>query len=74
MHQGDPTMSTSSYCILVFIALYLLVIHSVHQEEHRSADRRQRDLPHPVERRIQQRRKGKTTLVFLKWVARSIWA
>jgi len=67
-------MSTSSYCILVFIALYLLVIHSIHQEEHRTADRRQRDLPHAVERRIQQRRKGRSTFAFFKWIARSIWA
>ena len=67
-------MSTSSYCILVLLGLYLLVIHAIHQEEHRTADRRQQDLPHPVERRLQQRRKGRTSLAFLKWVLRSIWA
>jgi len=65
---------TSSYCILLFIALYLLIMHSIHQEEHRIVDRRQQELPHPAERRTQQRRKGRSTFAFLKWVARSIWS
>ncbi len=67
-------MRTSSYCIIVFIVMYLLVMHSIRQEEQRNADRRQQDLPHPEERRIQQRRKGRSTFAFLKWVARSIWS
>lgn len=67
-------MRTSTYCILLFIVLYLLVIHSIHQEEHRIADRRQKDLPRPEERRIQQRRMGRSTLAFLKWAVRSIWS
>jgi len=67
-------MRTSTYCIIVFIVLYLLVLHSIHQEEQRIVDRRQQDLPHPEERRIQQRRRGKSTLGFLKWVARSVWS
>jgi hypothetical protein len=67
-------MSTSNGIILVLIALYLLVLHAIHQEEHRTADRRQQDLPHPVERRIQQRRQGRTTLAYLKWVGKSVWS
>jgi hypothetical protein len=73
-NQSDPPMRTSSYCIIVFIVMYLLVMHSIRQEEQRNADRRQQDLPHPEERRIQQRRKGRSTFAFLKWVARSIWS
>ena len=72
--KSDPPMRPSTFCILVLIALYLLVMHSIHQEEHRIADRRRQDLPHPEERRIQQQRKGRTTLAFLKWAARSIWS
>jgi hypothetical protein len=67
-------MQTSTYCIIVIVALYLLVMHSIHQEEHRAGDRRQKDLPRLEERRIQPRRKGRFNLSFLKWVAKSIWS
>jgi hypothetical protein len=67
-------MRTSNYFIIVIVVLYVLVMHAIHQEEHRIADRRQQDLPHPVERRTQQRRKGRATVAFLKWMARSIWS
>jgi hypothetical protein len=67
-------MRTSSYCIFVVVVLYLLVMHSIHQEETRKAERRHQDLPHPEERRLQQRRKGRSTLAFLKWVFKSVWS
>jgi len=34
-------MRTSSYCIFVIVVLYLLVMHSIHQEEVRIKERRQ---------------------------------
>jgi len=66
-------MSTSDYCLIIIVVFFVLFFHSCHVEDKRRSDRRQQSLPHPVERRVRDRRGGWNTMAHAKWVARSIW-
>jgi hypothetical protein len=66
-------MLTSSYCILVILVFFALVLHALHLEEKRTADRRRQDLPHGEERRKQDRRRPQSRLTRIGWAIRSQW-
>ncbi len=59
--------------ILVVIAFFGLVIHSILKDEKRISDRRRQDLSYPTERRHQERRK-KNLASYLAWALRSRWS
>ena len=65
-------MRPSNYVILVIIAFFALVLHSIHLDEKRRTDRRKRNLRHPVERRKADRRKS-LSFARIAWVLRSQW-
>jgi len=67
-------MLTGAYCLFVAITLFLLVMHAMHQEDQRGTERRCQELPHPVERRLQQRREPRPALAFLKWAIKALWS
>ena len=64
-------MDPSIYCILVIVAFVGLLLHAVHTEEKRVADRRQQDLPHPVERRKGERRRSASRFSRLGWAMKA---
>jgi len=66
-------MRTSVYMILVIIAFFALVIYTIYKDEKRKAERRRLDIPHPVERRRQERR-NKTFCAYLSWIFRSLFS
>lgn len=59
--------------ILVVLAFFGLVIHSILGEEKRKSDRRRQDLSCPTERRHEDRRQ-KSLASFLAWALRSRWS
>ena len=59
-------MLDTIYMSLVIIAFFALVVHAIHKEEQRKADRRQQNRPHPVERRHRDRRQ-KSMRAYLFW-------
>ena len=63
-------MSTSSWIIVVIIAFFALVVHAIHLEDRRKGDRRKQALPHAVERRKANRRKG-SFAAKAAWVVRA---
>ena len=63
-------MLDTIYMSLVIIAFFALVIHAIHREEQRKADRRRQDLPHPVERRHRDRRR-KSMRAHLLWAVKA---
>jgi sensor domain CHASE-containing protein len=63
-------MKTNDYILLVVIAFFGLTLYSIQKDEKRKSDRRQQHLPHPVERRIQDRRR-KSLRAYLTWGVRS---
>lgn len=63
-------MLDTLYMSLVIIAFFALVIHAIHQEEQRKAERRRLDLPHPVERRHKDRRQ-KSMRAYLFWAVKA---
>ena len=65
-------MLDTLYMALVIIGFFALVLHAINQEDKRKGDRRQQDLPHPVERRQGGRRQG-GVLGFLAWGFRARW-
>jgi hypothetical protein len=58
------------FLILVVILFFGLVLHAIGQDERRKADRRQTDLPVPVERRKGNRR-GNNVFAYLAWGLRN---
>lgn len=64
-------MWTTLFMSAVIMAFLGLVIHLIHKEEKRIADRRQQNQPYPRERRKQERRK-KSLLAYLSWVMGSL--
>jgi hypothetical protein len=66
-------VSTTIYMCLVIIAFFALVLHAIHQEEKRKADRRQQDHPHAAERRKVDRRR-KSAMGYLAWALQAPWA
>jgi hypothetical protein len=63
-------MLDTIYMSLVIIAFFALVIHAIHKEEQRKADRRRQNRPVPVERRHKDRRK-KSMRAYLLWAVRA---
>lgn len=59
--------------ILVVLAFFGLMVHAIHSDEKRKADRRRQCLPFPVERRIAERRSRSLTS-HLAWAIRSQWS
>jgi len=66
-------MSTTIYMTLVIAVFFGLVAHSIHQDEKRKRTRRQRNVPFPVERRRNDRRKG-GLFPYLGWMMRTMKA
>lgn len=66
-------MGTSDYIILIIICFFTFVLYSVYKDEQRKSDRRQQSIPHPVERRQQDRRE-KGLYAYLAWVLRTQWS
>ena len=66
-------MQTSTYCILVIAAFFALLFHAIHAEEKRCSERRKEDLPHPAERRRQDRRREQTRTARAFWALRARW-
>ncbi|HET6330782.1 MAG TPA: hypothetical protein VFF76_08350 [Holophagaceae bacterium] len=64
-------MGTIILVILAVLVFFTLALYGVRIEENRRKERRERDLPVPVERRIQDRRK-KSLVRQLGWVLRSL--
>lgn len=50
-------MSINDGLLLVVVGFFACLLYFIHKDEKRKAERRQRDLPHPVERRRQERRR-----------------
>jgi signal transduction histidine kinase len=67
-------MSTSTCCILIIIVFFALVFHAIHLDEKRVSDRRKQDLPHPLDRRKEDRRKKTTRASRLGWAFQARWA
>jgi hypothetical protein len=59
--------------ILVVIVFFGLVIYSINRDEKRKSTRRQQQLPCPVERRTQERRKD-SMASHLAWSIRNQWS
>ena len=57
--------------VVLVLAFFALALYAVRIEENRRIERRQQDLPVPMERRTQDRRK-KGLLSHLSWVLRSL--
>jgi hypothetical protein len=66
-------MGINDCIILVVVGFFGLVLYSIHKDEQRRADRRQQDLPHPIERRRRDRRR-KSPYAYLAWALRSQWS
>jgi hypothetical protein len=66
-------MGTNDFILLVVIGFFGLVMYSIHNDEQRKADRRRQDLPHPVERRSQERRQ-RGPYAYLVWGLRAQWS
>ncbi len=62
-------MSISSYILLVVVVFFALVLHAIHREDKRQAERRKQNVPVAVERRQAQRRR-KSLASLLAWVLR----
>ncbi len=50
-------MSINDGLLVVVVLFFGCLLYCIRKEEQRKVDRRQRDLPHPVERRRQERRR-----------------
>ena len=48
-------MSINDGLLVVVVLFFGCLLYCIRKEEQRKVDRRQRDLPHPVERRRQER-------------------
>ena len=66
-------MRTSVYMILVIIAFFALVIYTIYKDENRKIERRHLDIPYPVERRRQERRR-KSFGAYRGWIVRSLFS
>jgi hypothetical protein len=66
-------MGTNDYILLVVACFFGLVTYSIRQDEKRKAERRKQVLPHPIERRKQERRR-RSPSGYLAWVLRSQWS
>jgi hypothetical protein len=64
-------MSINDGILLVVLAFFGCLLYCIRKEEKRKADRRQLDLPPPVERRRQERR-SKGLGVALAWAGRAL--
>lgn len=63
-------MGTSNYIILLILVFFGYVFYSIHLDEKRKLDRRQKRLPHGAERRKYDRRKA-NIYSYAAWVIRS---
>ena len=66
-------MSINDLILVLVVVFFGLLLYAIHRDEKRKADRRQQDLPHPVERRVQDRRR-KGLPAYLAWGARTLWS
>jgi len=66
-------MSINDGLLLVVVAFFGCLLYCIRKEEQRKAERRQLDLPHPLERRHQERRRRGLGAA-LAWVARALRA
>jgi hypothetical protein len=66
-------MKVSSWCILVLVAFWALVIHAIMIEEQRGPDRRRRSVPVAHERRTQKRRRKALFLSRAAWALHRRW-
>ena len=63
-------MQDTLYMAIVIVAFFALTLFAIHQDENRKAERRQKTLPVPVERRKRDRRSHSIHSYFA-WVIRS---
>lgn len=63
-------MGVNDYLLILVVVFFGLVIYLINSDEKREAERRQQNLPHPVERRKRDRRK-EGLLTYLAWFVRS---
>jgi len=66
-------MESSTYCILVLILFFTLLIHALYVEEKRTSDRRRRPQPVALERRVSERRVKQSWFGRLAWALQSRW-
>ena len=64
-------MKVTTSIVLVVLAFFGLALYAVRAEKNRRLDRRQEDLPVPVERR-KQRRRNKSLVSYVQWALRSL--
>ena len=64
-------MGLNNSLLLLALALFGLLFWAVHREDRRGRDRRKQALPHPVERRVRDRRSGRVGTA-LRWVVRTL--
>ena len=66
-------MSINDGLLLVVVMVFACLLYCIHKEEQRKTERRQADLPHPLERRRQERRRRGLGAA-LAWVGRVLRA
>jgi hypothetical protein len=66
-------MRINDYILLLVVCFFGILMYSIHKDECRKTDRRQQDLPHPIERRRKDRRRKRPS-AYLAWALRSLWS